>query len=500
MKPLLKETIMSDPTPSLKEHLQNYDLGDYENSMELDELSYRVRERRQHEVVKYVLNCPVEDTFYNPDNIPLSEIRHPIYWMMPGSDHERPKMKGCGPMRVKGSSGDYGLSYVACSNDPEHFIKGIDFHCWSLACSECMNDAANREGSRKEEQFTAYRLLMEKRGQDPGKVSHWVVSPDQNYAKRAVQTLEGYSNLRKTIEKDLRKVGAVGGIVIFHPWRFKDYHWEFAPHFHIILYGFLDTDMFREMHEGWVIKKIHADQEMESISDTVSYLFTHAGIGIVTKDVEEVNYIEKLFNFLLPGNSDDNYRKDNGVNGLYGAAKGKPFRFTDEDYADQVMGKGKMVGDLSGIDWFEFTVRPLSYRITYQYFGELSNRKLKTIAVEAYEKENRCDICGNPIRRYGGLCDTCGQQSVRRFENKIRILHEDTDLVKSAVRRMREEFGGLKLSEITPSIPLAVSKEEIVENIDYPKHRSIKLLRSDQEPEGPPVQDAAKPFSRPTDA
>ena len=116
---------MSENPPSLKEHLQNYDLGDYENSMELDELSYRVRERRQHEVVKYVLNCPVEDPFYNPDHIPLSEIKHPIYWMMPGSDHERPKMKGCGPMRVKGSSGDYGLSYVACSNDPEHFIKEI---------------------------------------------------------------------------------------------------------------------------------------------------------------------------------------------------------------------------------------------------------------------------------------------------------------------------------------------------------------------------------------
>jgi|GEM_PF-4479684 len=65
---------------------------------------------------------------------------------------------------------------------------------------------------------------------------------------------------------------------------------------------------------------------------------------------------------------------------------------------------------------------------------------------------------------------------------------------------MREEFGGLKLSEITLGIPLAVSKEEIVENIDYPKHRSIKLLRSDQEPEGAPVQDAAKPLSRPADA
>ncbi|MDO5837283.1 MAG: hypothetical protein Q4P10_00700 [Methanomassiliicoccales archaeon] len=30
-------------------------------------------------------------------------------------------------------------------------IKGIDFHCWPLTCSECMNDTANRKGSRKEE-------------------------------------------------------------------------------------------------------------------------------------------------------------------------------------------------------------------------------------------------------------------------------------------------------------------------------------------------------------
>ncbi len=86
------------------------------------------------------------------------------------------------------------------------------------------------------------------------------------------------------------------------------------------------------------------------------------------------------------------------------------------------------------------------------------------------------------------------------FRPLIRILHEDTDLVKSAVRRMREEFGGSKLSKITPSIPLAVSKKEVVGNIDYPKHKSIKLLKSDQKPECAPVQDATKPFSHPTDA
>ena len=33
---------------------------------------------------------------------------------------------------------------------------------------------------------------------------------------------------------------------------------EFSPHFHSILFGFLDTDGFRRENPGWVIKKVHA--------------------------------------------------------------------------------------------------------------------------------------------------------------------------------------------------------------------------------------------------
>ena len=480
---------MKEDLPKLKDMLQNIDLESFENSMDMDELAYRLKERREHDVVKYVKNCPVEDAFYNPDDIPLSSMRNMITWMMPASDHERPKRNRCGPMRLQGSNGDSGLMYMGCSNDKEHYLRGMDFHCWSLACEVCINDAANREGKRKEERFTEYRLLKQKRGMDPGPLGHWVVSPEQEFCKRAVQTLKGYNGLRKTIEKSLREVGARGGIAIFHPWRFKDDHWEFSPHFHVILYGFLDTDKFREMHPGWVIKKVHADQDIESISDTVSYLYTHAGIGIVTKEVEDVNYIEKLFNYLLPGNSDDDYRKDNGVNGLYGAAKGKTFRFTDEDYADEVMGKGKMVGDLSGIDWFEFTVKPLSYRICYQYFGELSNRNLRSVAVEEYMKESVCDICGQPINRYSGLCDECGQPSIRRIENRIRAFHDDMDIVKPAIKLLREEFENGKIGDLAPGTSLIVSSREVAENMEFPRRRKAELLNASRpEDTDDPVQ------------
>ena len=200
----------------------------------------------------------------------------------------------------------------------------------------------------------------------------------------------------------------------------------------------------------------------------------------ITKEVEDVNYIEKLFNYLLPGNSDDGYRKDNGVNGLYGAAKGKDFRFTDEDYADAVMGKGKMVGDLSGIDWFEFTVKPLSYRICYQYFGELSNRNLRSVAVEEYMKESVCDICGMPINRYSGLCDECGQPSVRRIENRIRAFHDDMDIVKPAIRLLREEFGNGNIGDLSPGTSLIVSSREVAENMEFPKRRKAELLNAPQ--------------------
>ena len=72
----------------------------------------------------------------------------------------------------------------------------------------------------------------------------------------------------------------------------------------------------------------------------------------------------------------------------------EPFRFTDQDESDQAEGKGRMVGDVSGMDWLEFAARPLSHPTRMTYFGLVSHRSIRTVAVEREYRTRVCRECG----------------------------------------------------------------------------------------------------------
>ena len=199
--------------------------GHLPSDIDFDELSYRITSRNEHPVVQYVRELPFESAVY-PANMyhRLSDgsdgcRKGLITWCPPGHDQERPKRKGCGFIREKGSVGDEGIRYTACSDDKTHYARGRRSHCWSLHCPECMNDVALRAGTRVEEQLNAYRILTEKQGGDPGPLGHWVVSPPQKEAKRWVQTIGVFGALRKHVEGGLQDVEAKAGCLVFHPWR-----------------------------------------------------------------------------------------------------------------------------------------------------------------------------------------------------------------------------------------------------------------------------------------
>lgn len=438
-----------------------------EMDMDPAELAHRIGQRMEHPVIKYVLELPYESAFYNPDDISICDIKNPITWIPPGQDKERPKLHSCGPIRVKGGTGDGGLVYTACSSEKEHYVKGKCNHCWSRRCPVCLNDTCLKMGARIEERFTLFRLLKEKQGEDPGPLGHWVVSPEQEVIKREIQTHKGFTTLRKGIQNDLTDIGCKGGMLFLHPWTQKEDHWIFSPHFHCILHGFLDTDMFLQDHPGWIIKKIHSGQEMESIRLTAAYIASHEGIGIVERDVDEIDYDTKLYGMLLPGFQDGDYRANNGETGPYGAATGKAFRFTDDDYADKVLGKGKMVGDLSWIDWFNFTVSPLSFTIGNNYFGELSNRNIKTFYTERYRVSRTCTVCGEPLNIYSGMCDSCGVEASHMFDNTLYGFSRHTVAIKPAVSTISKDLKqiGMKWGDISPKVSLVVSMKEAMDNL-----------------------------------
>ena len=426
--------------------------------IDLDELSYRITSIPEHPVVHYVRELPVESALYpanmyhglsdGNDASPIPPTGR-ITWSMPGHDCERPKQRGCGFIREKGSRGDEGILFTACSGDREHYARGRRSHCWSLHCPRCMNDSALRMGSRVEEQLNSYRILTEKQGGDPGPLGHWVVSPEQEHSKRAMQCIDTFNGLRKHIESDLQEVGARAGALVFHPWRQRSDVWALSPHFHSILFGFLDTDRFREMNPGWIIKKVHADEAVESIGQTAAYLMTHMGLGLVERDAEDVDYDLRFLNHMLPGLSEDQ------------SPKGRMFSYTDDDLSDRALGKGRMVGDVSGIDWLSFAKDPLCYQTRMTYFGLASNRNIRTVTVERENRTRVCRECGRPLEVYNGLCSLHGEQSTFVFDNTIRAFNKDYDIVKRVIPEIEAVSDSkLSLAELSPSVSMIVSKDE----------------------------------------
>lgn len=426
-------------------------------SVDPDELAYRITNIAEHPVVRYVRELPFESARYPANMYHRSDAVGPgligaITWCPPGHDLDRPRLKGCGFIREKGSVGDEGIRFTACSDDPDHYARGRKSHCWSLHCPRCMNDTALRMGSRVEERLGTYRVLMEKQGRNPGPLGHWVVSPPQDGAKTLMQTAGGYNDLRSWVESTLLDCGAKAGVLVFHPWRQQTDRWELSPHFHAILYGFIDTDRFRSRRPGWVIKKVHANEEIESVSQTAAYLMTHAGLGIVERDASDIDYDYRFLRYMLPGLGDDGDSKE-----------GSMFRFTDDDLADRMAGKGRMVGDISGMDWLSFTMEPLSYPIRITYFGLASNKSISTVSVEREYRTRVCRDCGQPLSVYSGMCDHQGEPSRFLFENTIRSFREDRDLVKGAMDELgsMSEKGYVNLSEISPKVARIVSSDEV---------------------------------------
>ena len=438
-----------------------------------DELLCRITADHEHPIMRYVRELPFESPVYpanmyhgfpDGDGNPQTYRKGLITWSPPAHDHSRPKRKGCGFIRDRGSIGESGIVYTACSNDSEHYIKGRRSHCWSLHCPECANDTALRMGSRVEEHLNAYRILTEKQGDDPGPLGHWVVSPEQEYSKLSMQTIDGFEPMRRQVTSELQESGALAGSLVFHPWRQGEDGWRLSPHFHSILFGFLDTDGFRDRNPGWVVKKIHAGEEMESISQTAAYLFTHMGLGLVERDPDDVDYDMRFLSYMLPGLSDDGYRSSKGADGTYGAGSGRAFRYTEEDISRKGEDRGRMVGDISGMDWRDFAMSPLSYPLRMTYFGSASHRNIRTVAVERDYRGRVCRDCGQPLVVCRGACGP-REESRFLFDNTIRAFAKDYREVRDACDELRPELrrSGKGLGDISKDVARIVSTDETLQ-------------------------------------
>ena len=344
-----------------------------------------------------------------------AQYRQYIEWCMPAHDTDRPHRKGCGFIRSKSG----GIVYSSCPTDHEHFIKGKRIHCWSLRCPQCMNDTALKRGVAIEKKLLEYKVLSEKKGIPVGDIGHWVVSPPQELIKKLCQTKPEFDDLCKHVDDSMIVHGATAGVTIFHPWRQKEESWEFSPHFHILCYGRIDTTAFRRDNPGWMVKKVHPREKIRSIRHTAAYLTTHMGLGIAERDPDDIDWDLKALDLLIPGLQ----------------SPGADYR--ESDYDDLGLGKGRLLGDLSGFDWTQWTMDSLMVEFRIRYWGGVSRRNIRTVAVYRQYKIRVCQECGALLRTYDGVMDTTGSYIRYIRDDPVVVFADDYELVRNVFQRFK---------------------------------------------------------------
>ncbi|MBI4131018.1 MAG: hypothetical protein HY476_00825 [Nitrosarchaeum sp.] len=146
-------------------------------------------------------------------------------WKLPATKDAK---EDCGKWKTKGC-----LNVVAHQHT-EHkgkaYIKTFQNSCYRASCEICHKKWMARESNKATRRIQKYERLSK----SPAK--HIIISPP--YWKHFHPIRE----LRKEAYRVLKEVGAVGGSLIFHPFRYnRDYKkWYYSPHFHIIGFGCLN--------------------------------------------------------------------------------------------------------------------------------------------------------------------------------------------------------------------------------------------------------------------
>jgi hypothetical protein len=222
--------------------------------------------------------------------------------------------------------------------------------------------------------------------------------------------------------------------------------WDLSPHFHNLCYGWLDTDRFLKENPGWIIKKVHSHEGIRSIRHTAAYLYTHMGLGIAEKDCDKVDWGEDFLDHLIPG------------------IKSPKAKYKDKDYEDLFFGKGRMAGDLTGIDWEEWTKQRLMTKLRARQWGGIAKNKIRLLGYDRQYKIRVCKECGEIIRTYEGDNDSVGSYVRYIQDNPVLCFAHQFDLAYSAYLRYKDDLRAAKLtlSDFASMVPFAVSSLEVM--------------------------------------
>lgn len=216
------------------------------------------------------------------------------------------------------------IAIETCEHHPEE-SKYITNRCFDPKCPICYISWIGREIKKSKNILLEAKQLYSEKGLNLGEIKHIIISPPQEQAIELIETIGGIRKLRTDCTDFLTKIGALGGLIVFHAYKVKEPFkktfgiykkdggkgglWDWiisndlldeavylAPHFHSLLYGFLkDSDLVMDdfynnkrtnRFNGWIYKnKEPSGVDSRDIQATISYQLNHC--TLVYKNIYE---------------------------------------------------------------------------------------------------------------------------------------------------------------------------------------------------------------------
>jgi hypothetical protein len=177
---------------------------------------------------------------------------------------------------------------------------------------------------------------------------------------------------------------------------------------------------------------------------TAAYLSTHIGLGLVVNDPSDVDWDLDLLDHVVPG------------------IKSPGAKFSEKDYEELSEGKGRMCGDLSGMDWTKWAEDHLSRETRIRYWEGVARNRIKLVGIHRQYKIRVCQECGEMLRTYEGADDPVGNYVRYIHDNPILSFAEHFEQVKTVYLRFKDDLRSEEMtSDFSSLTPFTVSTLEL---------------------------------------
>jgi len=153
----------------------------------------------------------------------------------------------------------------------------LKYSCRGRECPRCFKKWAKKEG------MIVRGRILDGMSEYHYRAHHVVISLDpKEYPLDSLTTRDQFREMRQWIYEKLRFAGAVGGAVVFHPWREDTETGEYSEpgmHFHcIVLAKWLKPgdEIFYAFDDNHIFKRI--DSFKPTVLKTYRYILEHCGI------------------------------------------------------------------------------------------------------------------------------------------------------------------------------------------------------------------------------